>query len=350
MLRAHCSAGSKKRQFRNIAPASHAPYSGGAHNTFFLKPKELYKAICLQEPSVPVFLQCWWMDAVTDAWNVAVSLKGDEVTGVWPYALQQKLTVTLMRNPRLTPYLGPHVFYPHDIKAANRDSFEHEVIAQLLEQLPYADVWMQTTQPGLKQVGLFRHQNLRVAVQQTFLLALNGRSEEEIFQNFKEPLRRNIRQAEGELAITEEPEMLATLHEYQGKTLDRKRVAHHDSHEDMERLMQACVQQKQGTLLVARKGTNIEALLWNVWDGTTSYYFAGAKNPASGDHRAMSALLWHAIRMAKARGNDTFDLEGSMDQGVEQFFRKFGAQRELYLVLRKNGHWLWRLSRMFKRD
>jgi lipid II:glycine glycyltransferase (peptidoglycan interpeptide bridge formation enzyme) len=89
-----------------------------------------------------------------------------------------------------------------------------------------------------------------------------------------------------------------------------------------------------------------QAIVWNVWDAGSSYYFMGAKNPKVDNYRAMSALLWHSMRMAKARGNHTFDMEGSMDPGVERFFRNFGGRRELYLVLRKDGHWLWRLLRM----
>ena len=39
-----------------------------------------------------------------------------------------------------------------------------------------------------------------------------------------------------------------------------------------------------------------------------------------------------------------FDFEGSMDPGVEKFFRNFGGMRELYLVLRKNESLLWKLK------
>ena len=315
-----------------------------------MKPKDLYRALCRGEEGLPVFLQCWWLDAVTPSWNVAVALKGEQVTGVWPYALQQRFTATMMRNPRLTPYLGPHIFYPPDIKPTNRDSFEHEVVAQLLEQLPDADVWVQSTQPRMRQVGLFRNQGLRVAVQQTFIIPIGGRNVEDVFHDFKEPLRRNIRQAESELSISEAPDLLPQLHEFQHQTLFRKRVAQHDSLEDMETLLNACVREGKGMLYAARQGGRVQALLWNVWDSQTSYYFAGAKDPSADDHRAMSALLWHAIKAAHARGNKYFDLEGSQDPGVERFFRGFCGQRELYLILRKNDHWLWKLSRIFKRE
>ena len=45
-------------------------------------------------------------------------------------------------------------------------------------------------------------------------------------------------------------------------------------------------------------------------------------------------------------GISQFDLEGSMDDGVERFFRNFGGDRVLYMVLMKNKSFIWRLKQM----
>ena len=311
---------------------------------------ELYRAICSQSPaSIPVFSQCWWLDAVCDRWDVALALKGEEITGAWPYVKEEKYSITFRRNPRLTPYLGPHVFYPPDIRPLRRDSHQHDVIADLITQLPAADVWDLGIDPGLRQAGLFRNFGLRIDVRQTFLIPLKE-DEETLFQNFKEPLRRNIRAAEKELTIAEEPAAMQQLFDFGQATLFRKRVRQAYSLEDAQRLLQACIDNGAGALYVARNAKGaIEAAVWNVWDAGAGYYFMGAKNPESEGYRATSLLLWHCIREAKKRGNAFFDLEGSMDPGVERFFRNFGGTRELYLVLRKTGHWLWKLRNMWNR-
>lgn len=312
---------------------------------------ELFRAICNQSPmSIPVFSQCWWLDAVCSDWDVAVSIKGDQVTGIWPYVREERLSISFNRNPRLTPYLGPHVFYPPDIKETNRDSHEHDVIEGLLYQLPNNDVWKLSVEPGLKQAGLFRNYGLKIEVQQTFLIDLSD-DIESIFQKFKEPLRRNIRAAEKELMVSYEPACIDDLYEFGKQTLFRKRVRQNYSLEEVKVLLDACIANDAGAIWVARnKETNaIEAIVWNVWDNSRSYYFMGGKNPLSDGYRATSLLLWHCIREAKLRGALYFDLEGSMDQGVERFFRNFGGKRELYLILRKNGHWLWRLIRLLRK-
>jgi len=293
-------------------------------------------------------MQCWWLDAVCDQWDVAITFKGDQVTGVWPYAVEDKLSISFRRNPRLTPYLGPHIFYPADIKESNKDSYEHEVIEQLMSKLPDADIWGLSQYPGIKQAGLFRHYGLKIEVQQTFLLSLED-DEHTIYQNFKEQLRRNIRHSEKNISIKADPSCLPELFDFQRTTLFQKRVTQSYSLADMEKLMQPCIDHNSGALWVARQSGAVQAMVWNVWDADTSYYFMGAKNPAEDDYRAMSGLLWHAIKEAKKRGNKYFDLEGSMDPGVERFFRNFGGKRELYLILKKDSHWLWRIKKLLRK-
>jgi len=309
--------------------------------------KELYSAICRKAPALmPVFAQSWWLDATCDAdtdWNVALTMKGDSVTGAWPYLRSERYGVSMMRNPRLTPYLGPQVFFPPDISEARRDAFEFEVCEQLAAALPDADVWRLSLEPGLKQAGLLRRAGLQLSVQQTFLLRLRER-EEVLFAGFKESLRRNLRAAENEFRIVEDTSQLGQLFEFQKATLEEKRVRQAYTPAHMQRLMNACVEHNAGTLCLAYEGDKLQAAIWNVWDAKRSYYLMGGKAPHSESYRAMSALLWHCIRQAKARGNELFDFEGSMDGGVERFFRSFAAKRELYLILRRDGHWLWKLA------
>jgi hypothetical protein len=321
---------------------------GGAE-LFAVTEKELFIAICRKNPeALPVFAQCWWLDAACDNdWDIALTMKGDQVTGIWPFMLSERLSISMMRNPRLTPYLGPQVFYPPDIKESNRDSYEYDVMEQLLDALPDADVWRLSLTPGIRQAGLFRRAGLKIEVQQTFLCALDE-PEEQIFQQFKEPLRRNLRAAEKELVISEEPEAVNMLFDFQKATLTEKRVTQAYTEDQMQALLDACLANGAGTLWTARDGNKIQAIVWNVWDAGTSYYFMGAKNPDTENYKAMSALLWHCIRQAKARGNRVFDFEGSMDAGVERFFRAFGARRELYLVLKRDGHWFWKLLRALR--
>jgi len=305
--------------------------------------KDLYIKICAEKKGVPLFLQPWWLDVVCREWDAAVARKGEEITGIWAYPVENKMGVSLMRTPMLTPYLGPHVFYPADLKESKADSFEYETVAELMKQLPEAKVWHLAIQPGMKQAGIFKQYQLRAEVQQTFLLAL-AENEETLFANIRESARRNIRGAEKEIVIAEDKECLEQLYAFQKNTLGNKGKQLAYTHGDLKKIMDACIAQNASALWVAKNGATIEAIVWQVWDNARSYYLMGGQNPDTNSYKAMSLLLWHAIRESKKRGHATFDLEGSMDEGVERFFRNFGGERVLYIVLHKNDSLLWKMK------
>lgn len=309
--------------------------------------KELYKDFCKQEKGLPIFHQDWWLDIVCAGWDVAIVKNGDDIAGVWPYVIESKLGVSIVRDPVLTSYLGPYVSFPDDLKPSKRDGFEYDTIAQLLEQMPDAQVWSTALMPELKQVGLFNDNGFDVGVRQTFIMPL-AQDMEELFSRLHEDHRRKVRKALKELTIADEPELLEELWSYQKSTLEGKDVAMHFSVDQLKRLHAACAERGQTSLWVARKDDKVQAIVWHVWDGERAYYLVGGKAPSSKNNNAMTALLWHAIERSKAQGLISFDFEGSMDSGVERFFRNFGADRSLYLVLKKNRSTIWKLKELVR--
>ncbi len=306
--------------------------------------KELYRKICTEKPGIPVFMQPWWLDVVCDEWDVAISMKGEDVRGVWAYPIENKMGVSLMRNPVLTPYLGPHVFYPSDLRQSRIDAYEYETVAELMKQLPDCKVWHMAITPGIKQAGIFRQYKLHTEVQQTFLINL-AQSETELLANIKDSARRNIKQAEQVKTILTDNGALEHLYQFQLNTLTGKGKEINYKVADLKKILDACIAHNAGELLVAKNGENTLSIVWNVWDDTRSYYFMGGQNPESNGYKAMSLLLWTCIKQAKKRRQQYFDLEGSMDEGVERFFRTFGGERELYMVLQKNDALMWKIKK-----
>lgn len=307
--------------------------------------KSQYKKICSEQRGVPVFMQPWWLDAVCGEWDAAIAYNGAQVAGIWAYPVEQKMGVTILRTPLLTPYLGPVIFYPADIKQSKTDSFEHETIKDLMKQLPPVKVWHLSIGPGIKQAGLFRQHKLRTEVQQTFLIDL-VQDEAALLSNMKDTMRRNIKAAEKEIAIMDSATHLNELYEFHRQTLTEKGRDLPYTLNDLKRIMDVSAANNASKLWVARSNDAIDAIVWQVWDETTSYYFMGGQNPAATNYKAMSVLLWHAMKEAKKLGCKTFDLEGSVDPGVERFFRGFGGERALYMILLKNDSLLWKAKKI----
>ena len=303
--------------------------------------KEQYKTICTQHPEMLVFAQAWWLDVVCGEWDAAVAVKGEHVKGVWPYPVEKKMGISMIRTPTLTPYLSPQVFIPADVKDSNKDSYEQETIAELIKQLPAAQVWNLAMHPEMKQAGLLKNYGLDLQARQTFILDLTF-DEATIFANFKDTTRRNIKQAEQGCVLVNDPSFINELFEFHKHTLGKKQKGIAHTAGDLQKLLNACIDNNSGTLWAVKTGYKIECIAWYVWDRQCCYFLMGAMNPESQNYKAMSLLHWHAIKEAKKLGCSLFDFEGSMDEGVERFFRSFGGKRELYLTAVKNNSLLWK--------
>lgn len=307
-----------------------------------------YTQYC-SESDAPLFHQPWWLDATGVSWVPLVSHKGDHIAGIWPVCLEKKGGIIISRNPPLTPYLGPHVSFPGDLKDSKRDSFEHQTVADLAAGLPHSRVWALALRPGFKQAGLLQKTGFSISARQTFLVDLRSAEEEALFLRLHEDYRRNIRKAAQEIEIANEPAELETLYQFQKATLTRKGHSIHYSFPYMSRLFDTAAAKGQTALWTARKDGHIQAILWQLWDKSRSYYLVGAQAPDSKEAKAVTALIWQAIRHSKQLGLQSFDFEGSMDPGVEAFFRNFGGQRELYLVASKENSLLYKLYQKLRK-
>lgn len=309
--------------------------------------KEQYAELCAKNTALPVFGRPWWLDVVCSEWDVVLSRKGEIITGAWPYPIEKKAGVGLLRTPMLTPYSGPVVLVPRDVKPSKRDGYEYDIINGLLKQLPELAVWNLSLPPGLQQVGLLHRAGLDVGVRQTFRIDLT-QTEEQLLANMSENLRRKLKGAAGELTIEESNNFVPQLHEYHMATLERKHKKSVATVPMMKKLAQVGEEHNSSAVYAAKNENEVAtAIIWTVWDAESSYYLMGGQNPEFSNN-GIAALLWHALLAAKKRGNRWFDLEGSMDGGVERFFRSFGGERSLYMVVSKNESLLWKLKQALR--
>ena len=310
--------------------------------------KALYTGISSQVNDLPLFHKAWWLDISCPDWDAVVVKKGNVVTGVWPFSKEQKIGISITRNPALTPYMGPHIFFPKDLKESKRDNFEHETISEMMKHLPEFKVWSISCRPGLKQVGLFQENKFNAVFRQTFILDLQN-DINDILPRLHEDFRRSIKKADSEMTITEEADAIPTLYQYQKATMDRREATISYPLQLIQRLHDETRKHDKTAVWVARKNGEIQAILWNMWDDIRAYYLVGSKNPAVKDNHAVPALLWQAAKHSKQLGKISLDFEGSMIPGVERFFRNFGAERVLYPTLLREQSALWKAAKAIKR-
>jgi lipid II:glycine glycyltransferase (peptidoglycan interpeptide bridge formation enzyme) len=78
----------------------------------------------------------------------------------------------------------------------------------------------------------------------------------------------------------------------------------------------------------------LHAAVFIAWQESCAYYIAGGGDPALRDSGAHAFVLWQAI-CDVSTNSLSFDFEGSMIQGVEHFFREFGAKQVPFFTISK---------------
>ncbi|MCS7029762.1 MAG: GNAT family N-acetyltransferase, partial [Bacteroidia bacterium] len=94
---------------------------------------------------------------------------------------------------------------------------------------------------------------------------------------------------------------------------------------------------KATLLLATQKNKIITGTLLLHYKNSWINFYGLSKNEQENEQAAVEILLWNAILLAKQNGATRFDFEGSMIEGVERIFRRFGAKPVPYLNITKNA-------------
>lgn len=295
--------------------------------------KALYAAI---EEQLPVFFQSWWLDIVCEqAWDVVMENGASGVTVVWTYSYVRKAGMLLLRNPPLTPYLGP--------LRITRQSCTGEELSSLYKALPRSAFRQWSCMPGISYEEWFTAQGLSCKKKRTYLLDLQ--LSEDTLWNAIHPKRKNaIRKAQQDLLVDASFPELKTFIEWQSASFTAKGKPYPYSESILRQLMQTGAQKGCSRAYTARNAAGeIQAAIWLVQDKTTIYYLLSA-TPAQTHRGAVSLLLWEAILKAKEQGLSIFDFEGSMDDDIAHFFKRFGGNETCYEAFQKTDSLIWKLK------
>jgi hypothetical protein len=251
-------------------------------------------------------------------------------------------------NPIWTPYVGIHIFYPSDLKESNKARFEEQVWLQALEQLPsFAKIHIGLFPSQLPAASLRAH-GFQVLARQTFVVDLL-QDEASLLAACKESTKRHIQAGQKQLLLQEAPQDALLLWKHYATTLQEKNTTILGSASALAKIVAQSIALHIGALykVVDEQGV-AHAWAWVVWDEQRAYYLMGARSSEAPHASALTYLLWQMMLLQKSKGKMSFDLEGSMDQGVANYYQGFPAQKTMYVAAQKNSHWLWKLRALFQ--
>lgn len=264
---------------------------------------------------VPIFIQDWYLDAVSDVpWDVLEIQEKGETIGFWPYMQKNKFGVSYIIPPMLCPFMGPVFFEKTELN-------EDAIISQFPKhQLFIQDILHNTDHLHIDQGNKWTYVFENVASIDDLILSNST--------------KRNIRKAEKTLSIKEVSDFDVFFDLLDSFFSNQQKENPYDK-ATFKKLDLALSQHHSRKIFFAIDENNVPvALEYMMEDEKWVYNFANGYDN-SYRHNGVSLLLWHIIKYAFEQKKN-FDFEGSMIPGVETFFKSFGATKKPYLSITKS--------------
>ncbi len=293
--------------------------------------KEAYIDFCAHTPELPLFLQPWWLDAVTHPdhkeWKVLLARnKKGEIEAVMPFVTGRKWGLRYVVTPQLTQYTGVWI---KDIEGetvterlSREKRLQNDLIAQLeAKKIAFFDLkfpltytyWSPFFWAGYRQETHYTYR-------------IDDLSDiKQVFAKFDITKQNKIHKAE-KAGITIDFEMSADeLYDLQCTQLNERGSKDVLSRELVGSLVNESRKRGQGLIARAKdpKG-HTHAAVFVAWDKHCAYDLVTAIHPDFRSSGASTLMIWATMKELSNK-TQAWDFEGSMIENVESSFRQFGG-------------------------
>ena len=300
-------------------------------------PMDEWNAFVDQSPQGSIFCRTWWLDAVCPgSYAMIVARRGGRLVAGMAMRRTARWGVMALHMPPLTQTLGPLFAPPASTNYQNALTDQTETLRALIQALPRAHRfnvhchynftnWLPFYWDGFRQTTLYTY----AFDDLTDLGAL--------FDGFHHSKRKNLKRAEATVEVREDLPA-RDFYAHHAMTLGKggDRVLY--SEELFCRLHAAATSRGAGkTWYAVGADGAIHAAIFVVFDARSAYYLVSSIDPDHRNSGATTLLIKRAIEYVAPRTR-RFDFEGSMIEGVETSFRRFGARQVPYFaIMRSRG-------------
>ena len=295
--------------------------------------KEKYRILCAEELSIPIYSRGWWLDCVCgDKWEVLLYMNGEVIEAAMPIYFPYKGAVTM---PAYTQTMGVWFNPACEDNNYTKNLYRKQVICEyFIGHLPPSNYFLQNFHHSFTDWLPFYWKGYHQTTRYTYVLP-NISDIDKVRDKLSNDIKKNIKKAEQKYSLEVRRGLSPDLFlEINSQTFKRqgKEVYHPDV---LERLINISCKRDQGDIWGAYdKQGQLHAAVFVVWQENCAYCIAGGADPELRKSGAHALAMWKAI-CDVSRVSSSFDFEGSMIQGVEYFFRGFGAKQMPYFAISK---------------
>lgn len=297
---------------------------------------ELYAKFCEEVDFVPLFMQPWWMSAVCAGkkWDVLFSLdEQGEIQAALPYLIRKRLGLKFIVMPQETQING--ILLRNDVQ--NDSALVKSICDDLSSQLRslHLSYYYQQYPISSPCPECLLEQGFRVKERVTYRLE-DLTDLDSVINSFSKNKTRQLRKA---LSLHKGTGIDAEdFYRFHSACLQQQKRTISYSREFFFVLHRKAVERGQGEIIDIRNADNdLLAAAFLVWDNHTLYYLIPAFAPAYKDSGASALLVLEAIKEARRLGR-VFDFEGSMQRGIANHYKQFGAKPVKYYSVRRFYH------------
>lgn len=283
-----------------------------------------------------VFEQPWWLDAVAPGeWHEIIYKDNGKVLARLPYVMKNGK----LGNPRMTQTLG--IWFDDSITKKQRGNShlakQKEIIFELVESLPKCGDVDIVLDSSVSYILPFRWKGFEI--EPTFSYRLNNIKDLIEIDDCisKKAVQRHKKAAENLTVVIENTYTgINRIQKLVDLSYERQGRKNPVNSEFTKRIMRTSIENKAGCIMIAVDNDGIDhSGAFFVYDSNTFYYLLGGQNPNYKSDGAQNLVLRKGIEFAKTVSN-SFDFEGSMIEGIENFFRQFGGTQVInYRVTKK---------------
>lgn len=322
--------------------------------------KEQYTLWASSQPTLPLSMQPWWMDAVTAGkeWDVILVRKKDifpqednvqtaedesPIVAALPYLFRRKWFMTYIVMPQQTQIGG--IYCPPPSEDESTDSVQlryQKIVTFVVAKLAEMQLWYYYQQfpIGSPFPRLFKQYGFHVDERVTY--RINDLSNlDKVIDAFSKNKKRQLQKAlslHADMTLTPEQ-----FYQFHAQCMLKQKRSLSYSREFFLVLERKSARLNQSQILAIKDADGqLCAAAYLVWDQETMYYLIPCYNPDLKQSGASALLVLEAIKLAREKGV-LFDFEGSMNRGIAHHYRQFGSTPTAYYSVRhyyKKLFWL----------
>jgi hypothetical protein len=299
----------------------------------FSSDKEKYGKFGKSRADWPIFMQNWWLDAVSEYpenWScrIAASENG-QLEAAMPFFVEKKWGFSKTTHPPLTPWLGCWIAdAPEGSKMHSKLARERFLIENLLQNRPTTDLFDVNFSPEFTNSITVQMAGFRQTTRYSWQIS-DLTDWEKTLRNFNRNVRRNLEKTADFLKI-EPSDDLELLHFLSKKTFQRFGSEIPFSLNLLKKVDFSLKTNANRQLFIARtiKNEPIGAIYF-CWNEKKADVLISASDPKFKEIGTLIPLIFEGLDLVKNK-TEIFDFNGSMTESVAAVYRSFGANPVAY--------------------